>query len=99
MFVISTAARAHSEHVIWPQCFVYTCSSLTGLFVHTNGRELTTELANGAATLRVYVESLDKRHPALWPHLCGEALRRRSTAPSERQGDRCGAASAALGDV
>ena len=34
----------------------------------------------------MHVESRDKKHSALWRHLCGEALRRPSTAPSERQG-------------
>ena len=73
MSVMSTAAvldempglPAGSDHVIWPQSFDDTCSSITGLFVRTDGRrQLTT-----AATLRMHVEVLDKRHSALWrPH-------------------------------
>ena len=60
----------------------------------TNGRmRLTTELANDAVnslkyssrTQRMHVESMDKKHFVLWRLLCGEALRRQSTAPSERQ--------------
>ena len=67
----------------------------------TNGRRRrTTERANDAVISLnwladfqesslapcVHVEFMDKKHSALWRHLCGEALRRQSTAPSERQG-------------
>ena len=67
----------------------------------THGRRrLTTELANDAVnslncvarhknsslTSRMHVESMVKKHSALWRHLCGEALRRQSTARSEQVG-------------
>ena len=63
----------------------------------TNGRRwLTTELANDAVNSliwlgghknsshppRLHVESMDKKHSALWGHLCDEALRAKKTTVS-----------------
>ena len=40
---------------------------------------------DSSPTPRTHVESMDKMHSAFWRDLCDEALRRQSTAPSERQ--------------
>ena len=42
--------------------------------------------------------NLDLQLTAFWRHLCGDALRRQSTAPSQPVG-RCGAISAAQADA
>ena len=38
----------------------------------------------GSSLTPLHVELMDKKHSALWRHLCDEALQRQSTAPSER---------------